>query len=82
MWLSRAVDLMVQHGIQPVIHHINGTTEETWTGYSEFDNEWVATYFSLFPEHIRRLDYADCCSGQPDPLRVVAFASEEVVNVG
>ena len=77
---QQAVDLMVQYGVQPVIHHINGTTEETWTGYSEFDNEWVATYFSFFPTDIRRLNYADCCIGQHDPLRVVAFASEEVVN--
>lgn len=77
---QQAVDLMVRHGIQPAIHHINGTTEETWTGYSEFDNAWVATYFSLFPADIRRLNYAACCIGQPDPLRVVAFASEEVVN--
>jgi Cof subfamily protein (haloacid dehalogenase superfamily) len=77
---QQAVDVMVRHGIQPAIHHINGTTEETWTGYEEFDNEWVTAYFSVFPEYIRRLNYADCCNGQPDPLRVVAFASEEVVN--
>ena len=77
---QQAVDVMVRYGIQPAIHHINGTTEETWTGYEEFDNEWVAAYFSVFPEYIRRLNYADCCNGQPDPLRVVAFASEEVVN--
>jgi 5-amino-6-(5-phospho-D-ribitylamino)uracil phosphatase len=77
---QQAVNLMVQYGIQPVIHHINGTREETWTGYREFDNEWVATYFSHFPEDIRRLSYVDCCIGQPDPLRVVAFASEGVVN--
>lgn len=77
---QQAVDVMVRHGIQPAIHHINGTTEETWTGYEEFDNEWVTAYFSVFPEYIRRLNYADCCSGHPDPLRVVAFASEEIVN--
>jgi 5-amino-6-(5-phospho-D-ribitylamino)uracil phosphatase len=77
---QQAVEVMVRHGIQPAIHHINGMTEETWTGYEEFDNEWVTAYFSVFPEYIRRLNYADCCSGHPDPLRVVAFASEELVN--
>jgi Cof subfamily protein (haloacid dehalogenase superfamily) len=77
---QQAVDVMVRHGIQPAVHHINGTTEETWTGYEEFDNEWVTAYFSVFPEYIRRLNYTDCCSGHPDPLRVVAFASEEIVN--
>jgi Cof subfamily protein (haloacid dehalogenase superfamily) len=77
---QQAVDIMVQHGIQPVIQLVNGATEETWTGYSAFDNEWVATYFSLYPEHTRRLAYAQCCIGQPEPLRVVAFASDEVVT--
>ncbi len=77
---QQAVDAMVRHGIQPAIHHINGTTEETWTGYEEFDNEWVTAYFSVFPEYIHRLSYADCCTGHPDPLRVVAFASEEIIN--
>src|ERR1019366_1757417 len=70
----------VQHGVQPVIQLINGATEETCTGPREFDNEWVATYFAFFPEHLRRLDYANCCIGQSGLLRVVAFASEEVVN--
>ena len=77
---QQAVDLMVQHGVQPVIQLINGATEETCTGPREFDNEWVATYFAFFPEHLRRLDYANCCIGQSGLLRVVAFASEEVVN--
>ena len=76
---QQAVDLMVQNGVQPLVQLINGTIEETRTGYSEFDNEWVATYFSLFPEHTQRLDYANCCIGQPEPLRVVAFASEEII---
>lgn len=77
---QQAVDLMVGHGIQPVIHRINGTIEETWTGYPEFDNEWVTTYFAASPQYLYRADYADCCKGKPDPLRVVAFASEEAIK--
>lgn len=77
---QQAVDLMVQHGIQPVIQLINGTREETLTGYSKFDNAWVATYFALYPEYMRRVAYGNCCIGHPKPLRVVAFASEEVIT--
>jgi HAD superfamily hydrolase (TIGR01484 family) len=54
--------------------------EETWTGLSEYDNEWVTGYFTTFPKHLQRLPYASVCLGQPDPLRVVAFTSEEVVH--
>ncbi len=77
---QQAVELMVQYGIQPVIQLMNGPIEETWTGYSEFDNEWVTRYLSLYPEHTLRLNYANCCIGRPKPLRVVAFASEEVIT--
>ncbi len=77
---QQAVDILVRHGVQPVVHHVNGAIEETWTGLNEYDNEWVAGYFATFPEHMKRLPYVSCCIGQPDPLRVVAFTSEEIVQ--
>lgn len=76
---QQAVEILVRHGVQPVVHHISGSIEETWTGLTEYDNEWVAGYFSMFPKHLRRFPYASCCVGQPDPLRVVAFTTEEIV---
>jgi Cof subfamily protein (haloacid dehalogenase superfamily) len=77
---QQAVEILVHHGVQPVVHHVNGLIEETWTGQAEYDNEWVTGYFSTFPDHLRRFPYASCCIGHPDPLRVVAFTSEEIVN--
>ena len=78
---QQTLELMVQYSVQPVVHHVFNGIEETWTGPREYDNEWVATYLAAYPEYIQRLPYANCCTGQPDPLRVVAFAAEEIVNV-
>jgi Cof subfamily protein (haloacid dehalogenase superfamily) len=77
---QQAVDVLVHHKVQPVIHHITGSTEGLWTGPKEFDNEWVKAYFTAVPDEIVRLPYESCCVGHPDPLRVVAFTSEETVK--
>lgn len=76
---QQAVNILVQHGIQPVVHHMNGTREEVWTGPVADDNQWLQRYFSEFPEYIRRMPTEELCVGHPDPLRVVAFSSEEAI---
>ncbi len=76
---QQAIEIMVQHHIQPVIHHINGTVEETWSGHMIFDNQELAAYFELFPA-VRRISHATLCLGQPEPLRVAAFASAEAIE--
>lgn len=76
---QQAIELMVRHKIQPVVHHLIDSVEEIWTGPAEFDNAWVTQYFSVFPRIIRHLPYATLCTGQPDPLRVVAFAPGEII---
>src|SRR5437868_6028748 len=76
---QQLVDILVQHSVQPVVHHMNGTIEEMWLGPVDFDTLWLESYLAAFPENIRRLPYSDLCAGHPDPLRVVAFASEELV---
>src|SRR5437870_573068 len=35
---QQAVEILVRYGVQPVVHHLNGTIEETWTGLLEYDN--------------------------------------------
>jgi Cof subfamily protein (haloacid dehalogenase superfamily) len=79
---QQAVEIMVRRGVQPIIHHINGTFEELRTGPGEFDNSWLATYFASYPHEIMRLPYVTCCTGtgQPEPVRVVAFDAEEVIT--
>lgn len=77
---QQLVDILVQHAVQPVVHHVNGTVEEMWLGPVEFDTLWLEGYLAAFPENIRRLPYPVLCAGHPDPLRVVAFTSEELVS--
>ncbi|GAC1402476.1 MAG: Cof-type HAD-IIB family hydrolase [Ktedonobacteraceae bacterium] len=76
---QQAVDILIRHAIQPVVHHITASIEEIWTGPSELDNAWIADYFAMFPRSIRRMPYGELCSGHKDPLRVVAFAPEDVI---
>jgi len=76
---QRAVDILVRHRIQPVVHPNAGLDEQIWTGPAEFDNVWIAAYFASFPELMRRMPFETLCAGRPDPLRVVAFASEEAI---
>jgi Cof subfamily protein (haloacid dehalogenase superfamily) len=75
------VEVLVHHGIQPVVHHLKGTAEEVWTGPSSFDSIWLEQYFATFPDQLRRLPLEKLCQGKPDPLRVVAFASEEEISL-
>ena len=76
---QQAADILVEHRIQPIIHRMNGAGEEIWTGHVEFDNPELAGYFSIFP-HAQRMDHATLCTNQPNPLRVVGFASQEVFS--
>ncbi|GCE27321.1 haloacid dehalogenase [Dictyobacter alpinus] len=76
---QQAVDILVAHQIQPVIHHIAGSIEETWSGHAEFDNTGLDGYFREFPQ-VLRMPHHLLCVDQPDPIRVVAFADEEAIE--
>jgi hypothetical protein len=77
---QQAANIMIQHHIQPVIHHIYSGIEETWTGPEHFDTSWLKLYLNAIPQNLKRLPLERLCTGQPDPLRVVAFASEEKID--
>lgn len=77
---QRAVEILVRHHIQPVVHPDTGLDEQIWTGPADFDNLWLDAYFTTFPEQMRRMPYEHLCRGHADPLRVVAFASEESIQ--
>ncbi len=77
---QQAVDVLIRHNIQPVVHPFKDTGEEIWTGPSDFDNPWVDAYFASFPIQVHRMPFETLCTGHPDPIRVVAFASEEVIH--
>jgi len=76
---QQAVDMLVRHKLQPVVHPFKGTEEQIWTGPAAFDNPWVVTYFASAPEQVQRMPFEKLCTGHPDPIRVVAFASEEII---
>lgn len=76
---QQAVDIMARHGIQPVVHPETGLQEEIWTGPAEFDHPEISTYFRSFSTLVRRVPLDQLCTAQPGPLRVVAFASENVI---
>ncbi len=73
----QAVELLVSHHIQPVVHPLQELVEEIWTGPAERDGCWLAPYFTAYPEQVRRRPYDALYSEQAAPLRVVGFAAEE-----
>jgi Cof subfamily protein (haloacid dehalogenase superfamily) len=77
---QQAVEVLVRHKLQPVVHPTTGIDEQIWTGPADNDNQWVEAYFSSFPEQVHRMPFETLCAGHPDPIRVVAFASEEVIH--
>lgn len=77
---QQAVDALVQHGVQPVVQPNDGLAEEVWTGLVEFDNVWLEAYFEVYRQKIRRMPFEQLCTGHADPLRVVAFTSEEILQ--
>jgi Cof subfamily protein (haloacid dehalogenase superfamily) len=77
---QQAVDVLIRHNIQPVVHPFKDTEEEIWTGPYAYDNPWVDTYFASFRLQVHRMPFETLCTGHPDPIRVVAFASEEVIH--
>lgn len=76
---QQVADTMVEHAVQPVVHHMTEQGEETWSGPHDFDNVELATYFNYYP-NVKRHPYPTLCTGRPAPLRVVAFTSLETSN--
>ena len=74
---QQAVELLVNHHIQPVVHPLQGAVEEIWTGPVECDGCLLDPYFTAYPEQIRRMPYETLCMEPAAHLRVVGFATEE-----
>lgn len=76
---QQAVDILVRHGVQPVVHPDTGLDEQIWTGPAECDTPSLEAYFTVFSETVRRMPYTQLCAGKANPLRVVAFDAEETI---
>jgi 5-amino-6-(5-phospho-D-ribitylamino)uracil phosphatase len=76
---QQAVELLLRHHIQPVVHPNTGLKEEIWTGPQNGDNLWLEAYFSAYVEQVHRKSYDMLCAGDDDPLRVVAFDAGEAI---
>ncbi|GAC1657375.1 MAG: sugar-phosphatase [Ktedonobacteraceae bacterium] len=77
---QEAVNVLVRHGVQPVVHPNDGQVEEVWTELAEQDSLELNAYFEVYRQKIRRMPYQNLCAGNSDPLRVVAFTSEEAIQ--
>src|SRR5260370_1223117 len=70
---QQAVELLVRHRLQPVVHPTTGMEEQIWTGPADFDNSWVTAYFASFPEQLPRLPFYPPFPRTPDPTRSFPF---------
>jgi Cof subfamily protein (haloacid dehalogenase superfamily) len=79
---QHVVDIMAspEHDVQPVVQPDLGLVEEVWAGPAEYDNLWIEAYFMAYPERVRRMPYAELCTGHPGPMRIVAFTSEAAIE--
>ncbi len=77
---QQAAAVLARHQVQPVVHPYLGLIEEVWTGPPDHDNYWLDAYFMAYSEQTRRMPVASLCAGHLDPLRVVAFDSEEKIE--
>ncbi len=80
---ARVIEIFQRQGVQPVAQPCENdqcVLEEVWTGPASYDQPELATYLSIAPERVRRLSFAQLCSGEQAFLRVVAFASEAAVQ--
>lgn len=78
--VSQAVEIFRQHAIQPIIQPCDCVNEEVWLGPVEHDHLELAMYVSLAQDRLRRMPYTALCTRLCDPLRIVAFASEEALR--
>ncbi len=77
---AQVVEIFQRQGVQPVVQPCECVLEEVLTGPAEYDHPELATYIALAENRLRRLPYAQLCAWQADPLRVVAFASQEAIE--
>lgn len=78
--VTQAVAIFQQHAIQPVIHPCDCVKEEVWMGPAEHDHLELAEYISWTDDRLRRMSYTTLCAMLTDPLRVIAFTSEEAIQ--
>lgn len=80
---AQAIEIFQRNGVQPVIQPSEierCVLEEVWLGPAEHDQAELATYLSFSLHRLRRMTYEQLCAGNVNPLRVVAFASEEAIE--
>lgn len=77
---GQVVEIFLRHHIQPVVQICDQLREKIWTGPAECDHPELAVYLGTTGEHLRRLPYEQLCAGTIDPLRVVAFASQQAIE--
>jgi Cof subfamily protein (haloacid dehalogenase superfamily) len=77
---GQVVEIFRRYNIQPVVQPCDGLLEAVWTGPAEWDHPELATYTAAAGERLCRMSYEQLRAGRVDPLRVVAFASQEAIQ--
>src|SRR5581483_8983926 len=77
---GQVVEIFQRYNVQPVIQPCDCLLEEVWTGPAERDHPELATYIAAASKRLCRMSYQQLCAGRADPLRVVAFASQEAIQ--
>ena len=75
-----AAEIVVAHGLRPIVQHADSTGEWLLTGPGG-DDEYDANYLALFGSQVTNLPLETLCRGRPDPLRLVVFGPMERLRV-
>jgi Cof subfamily protein (haloacid dehalogenase superfamily) len=76
----QVIEIFLRHNVQPVVQPCDGLLEAVWTGPAERDQPELTTYIAAAGERLCRMSYEQLCAGSIDPLRVVAFASQDAIQ--
>lgn len=78
---QRAAELMHGYGLQPVAQFGGADDERLRASVCPTHPEWTADYFRSYPDQVEMVPIERLCTGQPDPLRIVAFGPLPVLRV-
>lgn len=76
----QVIEVFRRLGVQPVVQLCECVLEEVWTGPAEYDHPELATYLAIAEKRLRRVPFEQLCSEPTQPLRIVAFASQEAIQ--
>lgn len=71
------VDAIARHRLQPLAQYDQSGGERILTGHAAGDTPWNGVYFDIYSDQLERRPLHELCTGDGDPLRVVAFGPQD-----